>query len=131
MSLKEKIRNAKKVPPKKLTVPEWGVDIYIPRKTVKERSDFEKSLTKLNKRSSDAAMEEVRARMLIYGCRDEHGAPIWDVSDIETISGYDSAPVDYIIDEMRKFCHITEDDIETMAKNAEGTLDGDSSGVSA
>ena len=131
MSLKEKIRNAKKVLPKKLTVPEWGIDVYIPRKTVKERSDFEKSLTKLNKKSSDAAMEEVRARMLIYGCRDENGSPIWDVSDIEEIAGYDSTPVDYIIDEMRKFCHITEDDIDVMVKNAVGTPDGDSSGVSA
>lgn len=130
MSLKEKIRSAAKVPPKALEVPEWGVVLYIPRKTVKERNDFEKSLTRLNKRSREEAMDQVRARLLIFGCRDEHGAEVWTVNDIEEIGTYDASVVDFVIAEIQKFTRISDADIDEMAKNLEGTPDGDLSGAS-
>lgn len=130
MSLREKFKSVKLKDPVKHWVPEIEDYVYIPQKTVAEQNEFEAMLRKRAKGDIEAAADVVKQMMLIKGCVDAAGVPIWSERDIGDIAQYPIPMVEGIIKAIRAVNDYSDSDIEEMAKNVGATADGDSSAVS-
>lgn len=100
---------------KGVVVPVWGM-------TVSQRSYFERSLPEGAIRT-----QELRERLVVACCRDDEGKPLFQQEDVKAISATSAARIEPLVDAAMRLCGMTNQDVEDIAKNSEGTT-GDESG---
>lgn len=107
--------------------------VIVVEMSVEDRSRFDRMVIDYHQaRLSDAeedgedSSEGVRQALAIACARTPERAPIWTPDDIETVSAYGSGFIEPIVNAAQRLNHVTDLDIDDLAKNSEATGPADS-----
>lgn len=111
---------------KAVDVPELGGQVLLRALTEGERSRFE--MTFLSKKGTPRAdlIEQARARLIVESVVDEQGNLLFSVDDVDAIYQLEASVTARLYDEARKLSGFEENDIESLVKNSDAPLAGDS-----
>jgi len=135
MSLKEQIQKANDLPREKISVPEWGCDVWIQGITSSADVDYEQSLlTKIGagaEMTLEVNLANAKAKLVCRCMVDEDGVPIFESDEEgESILGGKSALVlNRLYEVALRLNAKTEADMEELVKNSETTQGEDSAAV--
>jgi len=113
---KEQIQAADDRKPIKVSVPEWGGDVYVKIMSGRDRDAFE-SYRVL--KPEGERMVDIRAHMVILTAVDEDGRPLFTMDDIGWITNKSAAALDKIYEVSSEANGISEADIKELEKNSE------------
>ena len=99
---------------KKVTVPEWGGDVFIRVMSVGERDEYERMWIGQKDKGIDNFRTKYLARCL---CHPENGERLFDEQGIEQLAKKSSAVVSKLFEKAMKHNNMTESDVEELAKN--------------
>lgn len=122
MLSRDQILQADDLPRKKVTVPEWGGDVFIRVMTSAERDAFEASLT------ADRTTN-IRARLAIKTLCDEQGNLLFTEGDEAALGAKSGSAIDRIWAESVMFNAISKKDISDLEKKSEAIPSNGSSTV--
>ena len=112
---KEQILKANDIKKQKVSVPEWGGDVYIKTMTGTERDVFEQSLI-TDKRKTD--ITNIRAKLCVLTTVDGKDERLFNEGDIQALGAKSAAALDRVFSVSQKLSGIGKSDIEEMAKNS-------------
>ena len=101
----------KALPLEKVNVPILGGEVYVRTLNDKQRDQYELAQAKAG------TGVDYRARMAVYLITDESGHPIFDESDIDTLSGLSSAILDPILEAGNRLNKFGPEEVADLAKN--------------
>ncbi len=96
---------------KKVSVPEWGGDVYIKSLNGTERDQWE-----LHNANNNEVVG-IRARLLAISCCNEAGELLFEAADFEALTKKNGVPLTRIFNEIMKMNYLNEADIEELEKN--------------
>lgn len=96
----------------KLSVPEWGGDVFIRIMTGIERDKFEEWAA-----SSGKSLQGIRARIASMCLVDETGKNLFDEGDIEALGKKSAAALERVVAAAQKLNAVSEEDVKELAKN--------------
>jgi hypothetical protein len=101
----------------KLTMPEWGVDVYIARLDVAEKLDLEVRIGSLDQmpKHEQAAW---RARYVAEVALDAHGKRIFSPEDVPTLQRDYSTAVERIVLAQLSINTVTREDLKDLGKGS-------------
>lgn len=108
------------LPREKVSVPEWGGDVYIRTMRGDERDEFEgieAQFRKTKGKGSPQAMRGFRARLLVYTVCNEGGELLFKPEQAAALGGKSSAIVSRLFDVAAKLNGFTSEDVEELEKN--------------
>jgi len=118
MSLRDQIRANKPADFVKVSVPEWGADVYVRGMTGRERDAWEASmLVRTGKGRPDVNMENVRAKLVALTACDEQHNRIFTDDDASWLGDTDCKALDRIFAVAQQLSGISDSDIESLVKN--------------
>jgi len=98
---------------KKVTVREWGGDVYIRVMSVGERDSYERLW--MGKR--DSGVENFRTEYLCRVLCDENGSLLFSREQIDSLRNKSGAVMGRLFDEALKHNNMTEEDVEQLGKS--------------
>lgn len=111
---KEQILKAEDVKRVKMSVPEWGGEIYISMMTGTARDEFE---TGVMEHQKNGRVGNARARLAAATITDETGLPLFTSDDIEELGKKSAKVLDRIVAEAQKINKLTTKDLDEAEKN--------------
>jgi hypothetical protein len=111
---KDQIKKAQDTKTEEVQVPEWGGSLFIKTMTGKARDALEMSMVKAN---GEQDRTNIRARFVIATAVDEKGKPLFDEADTEWLGQKSAAALDRCFAVSQRLNHITDNDVEDLAKN--------------
>ncbi len=111
---KEQIIAAQDVRMEKVTVKEWGGDVYIKQMTAREQDKFEEQSRGKN---GGPNLVNIRARMVGACLCDESGKRLFEDEEIAKLSLKSGSVLNRLIDKITELNRISEEDLEKIAKN--------------
>lgn len=106
---RDQILNAQDMHTEKVSVPEWGGDVFVRTITAGERDKFEMSL-------DGQRVEDVRASLAALTVCDEANKPLFDMSDIKKLTVKSAAALDRIFDVASRLNKFSKADVDTLGK---------------
>lgn len=95
-------------------VPEWGGEVRLRSLTGAERDEFEaKSLTGSGKKQR-VNPRHLRARLIAMCAVDEQGSPLFDVSDVISLSNKSAAALERLFEVASRLAGLDEEDVEEL-----------------
>ena len=123
---KDQILNADDLQTKDVYVPHWKGTVRIRTMTAGERDLFEQLM--FSGQNKDERRDNVRATMLALTVVDGKDNRLFTEDHIKKLKGKSAAAVDLIFAEVQKLNAVSDEDVEDMVKNSEGTPGGSSDG---
>jgi hypothetical protein len=118
-----------------LAVPEWKGNVKLRTLTAQEKDDFELACLeekKVGKKTTHAVnLRNIRAKLVAMCVCDEKGCRVFDDNDIMALGLKNGKAVDRVYERARDLNGMSEDEIESLAKNSESDLTDDSPSDSA
>ncbi len=111
-NLRQKILASDDLTRQPLHIPEWDTDVYLRVLTLRERQQ----LARLSRESENNAVE-VSARVCIMCMVDEHGAKVFEDSDVELLLDKNGAIVERITGEILTLNGLNETAVDEAEKN--------------
>ena len=108
------------LPREKITVPEWGGDVFIRTMRGDERDEFEGAESLFRKsvpKGTPQAMRGFRARLLVFTVCDESGTLLFKPEQAAALGQKSSAIVSRLFDVAAKLNGFTQADVEELEKN--------------
>lgn len=99
MDLREKILQAKDLKNKKITVPEWAVDVYIKAFTGADRVVFQEKISPLIEKKTMADSMAAMIHLLLIAIVDKDGKQIFTESDFESLNNKSNAVLERLTKE--------------------------------
>ena len=115
--LRNRFQQKVEVPIKKLHVTELGVDVWFHGMTAGQRSRFEKQFEHTNGTKSKRKLREIRERLIIETCCDEHGARVFSEDDVELLSEQPITMVERMVPVAQDVSGFNTDEIDDLVKN--------------
>ncbi len=112
---RDDILNCNDLRREKLTIKEWGGDIYIRQLTAKEQDMLERESLK---KGGSANIENMRARFAVMCVVDKNGKNLFSEEDIPKLTLKAGAVLNKIIEKASELNNISEKDLEEIAKNS-------------
>jgi len=126
MEIKDRIFGSDDLLKKKITIPEWGVDVYMHTMSARERDEMESIYLQLNNminKKQDTSQMNIRANLIVRCAHDEKGEKIFNTNgDIKKLGDKSAAILDRLCDVAEELNAISEKDIEEMEKNSASDL---------
>lgn len=118
---REQILGQKKPEATKLSVPEWGGDVYVRVLSGKERDAFEfASIAErktAKKGGKEFTPENVRARLVASTACDESGNTLFTPEDVTALGELSCAALDRVWELASRINRFTREDAEELVKN--------------
>jgi hypothetical protein len=99
----------------KLTVPEWGGDVYIRVMTVGERDAYENEW----QRKKETGVDDFRTKFLVRCLVDEKGMRLFDNADVTRLSQKSARVMNRVWLAAMEHNNLSDQSIEELAKNSE------------
>lgn len=96
---------------KKVSVPEWGGEVFVKVMTGRERDAFEKA--HLDTKGSD-----VRARMVAATVCDETGKPLFSLNDVNALAAKSWIALNRVVEASSEINQVSEAAIADLEKNS-------------
>ena len=112
---KDQILAANDVNLLKITVPEWGGDVYIRVMTVGERDAYENEW----QRKKDTGVDDFRTKFLVRCLVDEKGNRLFDNGDVERLAQKSARVMNRVWMAAMEHNSLSDESIEELAKNSE------------
>ena len=97
-------------------VPVWGM-------TPRERTTFEDSLGRGSKTLVDKKKLQARERWVVECCRDDEGARLFTLSQLEQIGERSAVVVERLVNVALRLSGSTNEDLEKLTKNSDAALE--------
>lgn len=115
MNLKDKILAANDIKREKVYIKEWDCEVYVQQMSAYEQDRFEQDSRGIDGKSN---LVHIRAKMCAACLVDEHGNKIFDrPEDIIRLSAKSGQVLNRLIDKITSLNSISEEELETLAKN--------------
>jgi len=125
--MKEEILSANDLPLEKLSIPEWGKDVWIRSMTGEQREEFEDALDKYRNKDGELVRKGIyRAMLAVFVVCDENGKLIFSESDAVALSRKAVKPLMRIQAKANQLNSLTAADVEAIEKNCASTPESDS-----
>jgi len=111
MGLRDQIKQATTRKPLKVSVPEWGFDVYVRVLTVGERDAYENLWLKHSK----GGVKDFRSEYLCRVLCDENGQRLYADSDVAEVAALDGSILARVFDIAASHNKLTETDIRELA----------------
>jgi hypothetical protein len=112
---RESILQADDLKKERLSMPEWGGDIFIRTMTGAERDAFEEEVIVNGK----ADAKNIRARLCVRVIVDEDGNRIFSDSDAEALGSKSTHALERVADVAQMLNSMTDNDVEELKKTSE------------
>lgn len=112
---KDQILSANDVNLLKITVPEWGGDVYIRVMTVGERDAYENEW----QRKKDTGVDDFRTKFLVRCLVDEKGNRLFDNGDVQRLAEKSARVMNRVWLAAMEHNNLSDASIEELAKNSE------------
>lgn len=99
----------------KLTVPEWGGDVYIRVMTVGERDAYENEW----QRKKETGVDDFRTKFLVRCLVDEKGERLFDNGDVQRLATKSARVMNRVWLAAMEHNNLSDESIEELAKNSE------------
>jgi hypothetical protein len=99
----------------KLTVPEWGGDVYIRVMTVGERDAYENEW----QRKKETGVDDFRTKFLVRCLVDEKGGRLFDNGDVARLAQKSARVMNRVWLAAMEHNNLSDQSIEELAKNSE------------
>jgi hypothetical protein len=117
MGLRDQILSSQDRPAEKLSIAEWGCDVWIRTMSGKERDALEaESLAKRGK-NAQANMDNFRSRLAVRCVVDEAGVRVFTDDDADALGEKSASALGRIYDVAARLNGYTGKDVEELAKN--------------
>lgn len=97
----------------KVSVPEWGGDVYIRVMSVGERDAYENEWI----RKKDTGVDDFRTKFLVRCLVDEKGQRLFDNGDVSKLSSKSAKVMNRVWQAAMEHNNLSDADIEELAKN--------------
>ena len=114
---KKTILNADDLPREKVTVPQWGGDVFVRTLTGTERDDFEQSCLNSKGKSKEMNLKNIRARLCVLCLCEENGTRLFDARDVDDLGKKSASALDLIFAVAQKLNGLAGEDVEELAGN--------------
>lgn len=104
-----------------VSVPEWGGEVRIRTLSVRERDEFEATISTGGKKPN---LANVRARLVMRVIVDADGKQVFDLPDVALLGRKSAKAMERVFEAARKLNGFSKEDIEELAKNSEETQPG-------
>lgn len=105
----------------------WRGFVRVRTMTAHERDRFEQQMF-TNKGGKRERMDDIRATLVSLTVIDEDGKRLFGEKDVKALGKKSAAALDKIFSEAQSLNAVSDEDVEDMAKNSEGTQDDSSDG---
>lgn len=123
---KEQILGAKDIRIEKVSVPEWGGDVYVKGMTGTERDKFEASIVEMRGSQQKLNMVNVRAKLACYCLCDEKGERLFTDAEMGELAKKSASALQRIFDTAQRLSGIGDADVESLVKNSKSAQADDS-----
>lgn len=110
---------------KRVSVPEWGGDVWIKAMTAGDRDDFE-AAHRAMREAGDDPLRDVKIRLVIATACDEAGVKLFADADAATLREHPAGAIDALADVAMELAGMTRRDAETLAAQLKKTNGGSS-----
>ncbi len=100
-----------------------GCSVWVHGMNALEWTAFQTEQQGKNGKPNDKA-KRVRERMVVHCCRDESGLPLFSPADVPAIGKQPAGMVERIVDTALRLSGLASAEVETIAKNSDGTSEG-------
>ena len=107
---------------KKMSVPEWGGDIYVRQLNSAQKDSFEASIINGDMSGKKMNLENAKARLAVLTICDEKGKRLFSKRDVEELGKKSGVVLSQIFTVAQDLNSITDTQIEELAGNSEGIL---------
>jgi len=114
---KKQILNADDLPREKVSVPQWGGDVYVRTLTGTERDDFEQSCLTSKGKNKDMNLKNIRARLCVLCICREDGTRLFDARDVDALGKKSSSALDLVFSVAQNLNGLSGKDAEELAGN--------------
>ncbi len=105
------ILEANDITSEKLSIPEWGGDVYIRVMTGQSRDAWEEALS-----NSDSLFDNVRSRMAVASVCDEEGNLLFTSDDVVALGKKSGVALDKVFETARRINKLSAEDIDALEK---------------
>jgi hypothetical protein len=121
---KESIRAASDLKHEVVAVPEWGGDIRVRGMTGSERDAFEASYFTGTDKDRKMNLDNIRARLVVLCCVDEHGDRIFENADLGWLGNKSGSALARVYEVCQRLSGLTNGDVKALEKNSESGQEG-------
>ncbi len=114
---REAILGSPDAPRTKVDVPEWGGYVWVHVMSGTERDRWETEIIKSAKDGKETT-ENVRARLIIMTVRDDDGAPLFALTDVDALGRKHYMVLDRILNESKRINRLTTASMEDLEGNS-------------
>ena len=112
---KDQILNSSDLVKEKVSVPEWGGDVYVRMMTGTERDRFEEKI--FNATEKNQGFSDTRAMLVALTMVDANGNRIFDDSDIKELGKKSASALNRLFSTAQRLNAFSDDDIAELEKN--------------
>ena len=123
MLKRDEILSKKELRREKVSIPEWGGDVFVSEMSAESRDEWEQAIVTRDKNKN---LQNPRAKLAVATIVDENGERIFTDDDINKVGKLSASVLDRICLVAQKLNKLMDRDLE----DAKGNLHADPSGVS-
>jgi len=123
---REAILAANDLPTEDVEVPEWGGAVRVRTLTGAQRDAFEAEIVTTNGRKVERNTYNIRAKLVAAAVVGEDGKLLFSRADVEALGAKSAAALDRVFDAASRLSGISDEDVQELAENLDGTPAGDS-----
>lgn len=116
---RDQILTADDLQTKDVYVSQWGGSVRVRTMTAGERDIFEQMI--FSGKDKAERRDNVRAAMLALTIVDDQGKRLFSEDHVKRLAGKSAAAVDKVFTEVQRLNAMSDEDVEAIAKNSEGT----------
>lgn len=117
---KQDIVQAKDLTLEKVSVPEWGGDVFVRSISARERGQIEAAAAKYkeNKGKDDSFARTFTVRMAALAICDEKGSPLFSLDEIDLLAQKNAAVVVRVAEVAQRLSGFSKKDLDDLEKNS-------------
>jgi hypothetical protein len=126
-SIRDQILASQDIQREEVIISEWGgVTVYLTGLSSAERDALESSVLKQNGKAQSVNLANYRAKLCVFGIRDEKGQRVFDQpGDIDRLGQKAAVVTERLANRIQILSGITKEDVEEITKNSPSAeLDG-------
>lgn len=124
---RDEILKADDIKTEVVEVPEWGGTVLVRGLTGRERDSFEASIMERRGKQLVPNVANVRAKLACRCIIDENGRRVFSDQDADELGEKNASAMNRVYDVASRLSGMTDDDLEELVENFDGTPSGGSS----
>lgn len=115
-SLRDQILSADDIQKERVSVPQWGFDVWVKALTGTERDAWENSIITQQGKNTNVSLINLRAKLLVMCIVDEDGKRIFADNEAETLGKKSASALNLLFETAQRLNALTEADEAELGK---------------